>query len=129
MTVYVDDAFIQASVPNGGRTVTSRWCHMTADTREELDAMALQIGLRLAWRQKTDHWSEHYDVTVPRRLAALKAGAIAIGFHEHVTSATKAAAFNRLSHTEPCAEFKRVPAAPYCATCGHPHWRDATVGA
>ena len=84
MSVYVDNAFIQASVPNGGRTVTSKWCHMTADSREELDDMAELIGLRLRWIQHPDEWHEHYDVTVSRRAAAVKAGAIEVDWGERV---------------------------------------------
>lgn len=80
--VYVDDVFIPASVPNGGRTVTSRWCHLTADTTEELDAFATSIGLRVAWRQSTGTPTEHYDVTSGRRAAAVRAGAIEIEWRE-----------------------------------------------
>lgn len=36
MSVYVDDMFRKATVPNGARSVTGEWCHMQADTREEL---------------------------------------------------------------------------------------------
>jgi len=82
MPVYVDNAFIQATVPNGGRKVTSRWCHMMADTREEIDAMALRIGLRLQWRQGSGSVIEHYDLTEPRRAAALAAGAVEITWRE-----------------------------------------------
>lgn len=78
----VDDAFIEATVPNGGRSVSSRWCHMLADTREELDAMALAIGLRPQWIQRPGTAFEHYDLTTSRRAAALRAGAIAITWRE-----------------------------------------------
>lgn len=40
MTVYVDDMFREATVPNGARSVTSAWCHMQADTREDRPEMA-----------------------------------------------------------------------------------------
>lgn len=80
--VYVDDVFIPAAVPNGARTVTSRWCHLTADTTEELDALATSIGLRTAWRQSTGTVTEHYDVTASRRAAAVRAGAIEITWRE-----------------------------------------------
>lgn len=75
MSVYVDDMFAEAVVRNGGRTVRGRWCHMFADSREELDAMAVRIGLKRAWIQKPGTPKEHYDVTEPRRAAALAAGA------------------------------------------------------
>jgi len=67
MTVYVDNVNIRADVPNGGRMVRAVWCHMTADTREELDAMADRIGMRRSWIQHPGTWKEHYDVTGPRR--------------------------------------------------------------
>lgn len=82
MPVYVDDWYQQATVPNGGRKVTSRWCHMMADTREELDAMALQIGLRLQWRQESGSVIEHYDLTESRRAAAVRAGTVEITWRE-----------------------------------------------
>ncbi len=78
MTVYVDRAFIPAAVPNGGRTVRSRWCHLSADTVEELHAFAERLGLRRAWFQSDTHsirggW--HYDVTAPKRALAVRLGA------------------------------------------------------
>lgn len=80
MTVYVDNAFIPAKVANGNRSVRSRWCHMQADTREELDAMADAIGLKRSWIQYPDDpVKRHYDLTEPRRRAAVAAGAVEIG--------------------------------------------------
>lgn len=80
MSVYVDDMFRKATVPNGARSVTGEWCHMQADTREELDAMADKIGLRRSWIQyPDDDVKRHYDVTRPRRAAAVAAGAIEMG--------------------------------------------------
>lgn len=91
MSVYVDDAFIPASVPHRGRAVTSRWCHLIADTEDELHAFAAGIGLARAWYQqpkgvlggppipsslKAQFW--HYDVTASRRAAAVRAGAIEV---------------------------------------------------
>lgn len=77
MSVYVDDMFRKATVPNGARSVSGEWCHMEADTREELDAMADKIGLRRSYIQKAGHPAyEHYDVTRPMRARAIAAGAI-----------------------------------------------------
>jgi hypothetical protein len=73
VSVYVD---------NGRARHTSRWCHMTADSREELDAMAVKIGLRVAWRQASGTWREHYDLTEPKRRAAVAAGAIEVDWRE-----------------------------------------------
>ena len=78
MTVYVDDMMMRADVPNGSRVVRGIWCHMFADTREELDEMAVRIGMRLSWIQKPGTPREHYDVTKSRREAAIKAGAVVL---------------------------------------------------
>jgi len=82
MPVYVDDAFIQATVPNGDRSVRSRWCHLRADTTAELDAMAERIGLRQRWRQATGTVREHYDVTESRRAVAVATGAMEITWRQ-----------------------------------------------
>lgn len=80
MTVYVDDMFKKATVPNGNGSVTGEWCHMQADTREELDAMADRIGLRRSWIQHPDNdVKRHYDVTRPMRARAVAAGAVEVG--------------------------------------------------
>ena len=77
MTVYVDNAAIPATVMNRGRPVTSKWCHMMADSVAELDAFAVSIGLRTTWRQ-TKPSGVHYDLTESRRRAALAKGAVEI---------------------------------------------------
>jgi len=80
VSVYVDNAMIPATV---GR-VRARWCHLTADTQEELRAFAASIGLNPAWWQTCKrkcgpegkpciHW--HFDVTRERRADAVAAGA------------------------------------------------------
>lgn len=84
MSVYVDDFRIPATVPNGRRSVTGVWCHMTADTSEELMAMAAKIGLRPQWIQYAGTWKEHFDVTEPKRRQAVAAGAIEVGMLDSV---------------------------------------------
>ena len=76
MTVYVDEFRIWhppgAKVP---RCFRAGSCHMSADTVEELHAMATKIGMRRAWFQ--EHATmPHYDLTEKRREAALAAGAV-----------------------------------------------------
>jgi hypothetical protein len=52
-----------------------------ADTKEELHAFALRIGLKRQWFQDAPRlW--HYDLTASRRVAALKAGALDLDFHQ-----------------------------------------------
>lgn len=70
MTVYVDELH---RWPTRIRCFREGSCHMTADTLEELHAMAERIGLRRAWFQ--DGRVPHYDLTPRRREAALAAGA------------------------------------------------------
>lgn len=84
MTVYVDDAFIPAKVRSGRLTHDSRWCHMTADTTEELVAMAKSIGLQEKYIQFPGTWKEHFDVTEPKRRQAIAKGAVEVGQRERI---------------------------------------------
>jgi hypothetical protein len=76
MSVYVDDMRRPARV---GR-LAARWSHLFADTRDELDAFAAELGLRPAWIQHPGTHREHYDLTDARRAAALRRGAIPITY-------------------------------------------------
>ncbi len=68
MAVYVDNARIEWR----GR----RWCHLVADSLEELHLFARAIGLKKGWFQ-SDASLPHYDVTVEKRIIALSRGASA----------------------------------------------------
>lgn len=76
MTVYVDN--FNASYR--GMVM----CHMGADSREELDAMADTIGVQRKWIQHPGEWREHYDICLSKRALAVKAGAIEITPREFV---------------------------------------------
>lgn len=91
MAVYVDDAMIPAKV---GRWNTT-WCHMIADSREELHAFAARLGLRPSYFQESkgiggnppkpgsmaaEGW--HYDVTANKRERAIELGAVPIDYRE-----------------------------------------------
>jgi hypothetical protein len=91
MTVYVDDACIQATVLNGSRRYSSQWSHLIADTEQELHEFAVRLGLRRAWFQvakplgrrpvdptsvRAQMW--HYDLTAPKRARAIRLGAESI---------------------------------------------------
>jgi Protein of unknown function (DUF4031) len=88
MTIYVDDAGIPASVRNGSRTHTSTWCHLTADTQEELHAFAAQLGLKQSYFQPgtplggkpSPFW--HYDLTAGKRAQAVNLGAVQVGYRD-----------------------------------------------
>jgi hypothetical protein len=71
MAVYVDTL---VKWPGAKAPFERGSCHMTADTLDELHAMAARIGLKRAWFQ--DHrLMPHYDLTPRRRAAAVEAGA------------------------------------------------------
>lgn len=77
MTVYVDGAENAL-----GRMVM---CHMLADTRDELFAMADRIGVARRWYQGFEKAScPHFDIAKSKRELAVKAGAVELGRHELV---------------------------------------------
>lgn len=84
MTVYIDDAFISARVRSGPVIHDSRWCHMTADTTEELTAFAISLGLKAKYIQFPGTWKEHYDVTSQKRKLAVAKGAVEISYSDSV---------------------------------------------
>lgn len=65
MTVYVD----ASRYPYRGMIM----CHMTADTLDELHAMADAIGMQRKWFQNTRH--PHYDICKSMRAKAVALGA------------------------------------------------------
>lgn len=69
MATYVDEAIWEWR----GR----RWCHLTADSVDELHALAAQLGLLRQWFQsKPDRrWSDHYDLPEEVRAQAIACGA------------------------------------------------------
>ena len=75
MTVYVDTlrlARIRAA-KSRWESIPRMWCHMIADTLEELHEFAVRIQLRNSWFQ-----GDHYDLTLARRADAIALGAIEI---------------------------------------------------
>lgn len=76
MSVYVDD--MNAAF---GRMVM---CHMFADTREELDAMADKIGVSRQWIQAEGTHREHYDIALSKRALAVQHGAKEISYGDDV---------------------------------------------
>lgn len=79
MAVYVDPLFTAvaqgAQARRTGARHGHRWCHLFADTVEELHAMAGKVGMRRAWFQDKEGFP-HYDLVPTRREAAVAAGAI-----------------------------------------------------
>jgi Protein of unknown function (DUF4031) len=54
-----------------------RWCHLTADTPDELHEFAAKLGLQRQWFQsKPGHPShDHYDIPADERAQAIAMGA------------------------------------------------------
>jgi hypothetical protein len=67
VAVYVDDEQIQWR----GKV----WCHLVADTLEELHRFATALGLKRDWFQDRASYP-HYDVSMPFRNRAVLMGAI-----------------------------------------------------
>lgn len=80
MAVYVDEAVWEWK--------GQKWCHLLADSLDELHTFAKQIGLKKAWFQeppKTKY--PHYDINESRRLVAIKKGAIEINRRDTILKA------------------------------------------
>ena len=74
MSVYVDEM----RAPYRNMTM----CHMTADSREELLAMADKIGVQRKWIQAAGTRREHFDICLSRRQLAVQAGAVEVTTRE-----------------------------------------------
>lgn len=74
MAVYLDCA--------RNRLYRMKMCHMIADTPRELHQMASDIGMKAAWFQPRSF--PHYDVSLSRRVEAVKRGAVTLNRREFV---------------------------------------------
>ena len=77
MPCYVDTV---RDYPNAGLR-HRRFCHLLADTRDELHAMAEALGIPHAYFQ--DHpWRWHHDLPEVLRVRAIELGAVEVTMHE-----------------------------------------------
>ena len=76
MSVYVDPLVDFGALARARGLRHTVWCHLTADTREELHGFAALLGLRRAWFQNAGNHRWHYDITAPKRARALRLGAV-----------------------------------------------------
>ena len=77
MACYVDTV---REYPDAGLRHT-RFCHLLADTRAELHAMAEALGVPQRYFQ--DHpWRWHHDLPEPLRARAVELGAREVGLRE-----------------------------------------------
>lgn len=74
--VYVDDLKFYPKQ-------TKKWCHMVADSLEELHEMAEKIGLKREWFQNISS-HPHYDLTEGKRREAATFGAKEVSSKEIV---------------------------------------------
>lgn len=56
----------------------TRFCHLTADTEEELVAFAKRIGCSAGWLQHSRTGMPHFDLTARMRDKAIEHGAVQI---------------------------------------------------
>lgn len=80
MTVYVDDMKRPARPVGYRGPGTPLWSHLLADTHDELEAFARELGLAASWLQHPGRATEHYDVTNSVRERALRLGAVSIRY-------------------------------------------------
>lgn len=69
MTVYVDQ-------PTTVWRFGKKWCHMIADTPQELREFAQRISMKLEWIQRQNTHKEHFDLMPSRRARAIRLGAV-----------------------------------------------------
>lgn len=93
MAVYVDNEQIMWR--------GKKWCHLVADTLDELHAFAVQLGLRRTWFQSRASYP-HYDVTVHLRQRALELGAMH-GDRRTIISCAKSLKAQLAMHQSPAA--------------------------
>jgi hypothetical protein len=77
MACYVDTV---RSYPDAGLRFTE-YCHLLADTREELHELAQRVGMpRIAFQDHPHRW--HYDLPGHLRPVAVSLGAREVTMHE-----------------------------------------------
>jgi len=89
MAIFVDNAFIAASVRSGPLTHTSRWCHLLSSLPGEAgtaELLTFVAQLKLQWKylQHAGSHREHFDLTSPKRELALKLGALELAYPAEV---------------------------------------------
>ena len=70
VTAWVDSAIHKTS--GKGRV---KYCHLTADSVEELHAFAREAGIKRFWFHRSRKGVPHYDLNPENRKRALEAGA------------------------------------------------------
>lgn len=76
MTIYVDgtEFYPKDMVKARAKKYGGNWCHLMADSEEELHTFAATLGLKRDWFQPKS--MPHYDLTPKMRLLAIQLGAV-----------------------------------------------------
>ena len=86
--VYVDNLFKMESKRRSafiaGKRHNHEWCHLFADTVEELLKFAIAIGLKEEWLQDGNGKLPHFDIVPTFRMKALLNGAREIPLKEFI---------------------------------------------
>lgn len=75
MAVYVDALRAYRTLKRL-RHLGPRWCHLLADSPDELHTFASRLGLKRKWFQ--DRRWPHYDLTPGKRILAIRLGALEV---------------------------------------------------
>ncbi len=109
MTVYVDDSNIPAKVRNGSVTHDSTWCHLFADSQDELHSFAQKLGLKRSYFQPGKPRGDgtpsplwHYDVTAGKRRQAVAMGAREVSWRDSVKIMRAACSLAEPCHDSQC---------------------------
>ena len=88
MTVYVDKltTYPLEAIEPVARRNGARWCHLWADSINELHDFASRVGMRRSWFQDRKTFP-HYDLVPRRRAMAIKLGAQEKSLREHLLQA------------------------------------------
>lgn len=105
--VYVDKLFTQASSKASAFAVGKRhghkWCHLWADTVDELVKFALALGLKRAWLQNESGRMPHFDLVPSYRQRAIANGAVEIDLKEFFKRKMRAGEYGSLLPHQPTA--------------------------
>jgi hypothetical protein len=80
--VYVDDIVDWGEVARLKGLRWTKWCHLWADTHQELLDMASRLKLKPEWIQGLNTKDEHFDLIPSKRTLAIKYGAKPISWRE-----------------------------------------------
>lgn len=83
MSVYVDELkqYPKHMITKAARRYGTYWCHMWADTEDELWLFARVLGFRKSWAQRSKTGFLHFDLTPSRRVKAISLGAKVSSLH------------------------------------------------